>query len=160
MTQDPRLKEIFPDPPLVAYKRPQNIRDKLIRSKIPQQSKGPKRNIKGMKKCNSCCVCPYIKEGKVVKATSSNYQIDINSSVDCSTRNVIYLLGCSKCPMQYIGETERMLKDRFREHKGYAITRTTNPKQQECISIRRDMCISGCQVFQSREEQKASNVIY
>ena len=42
MTLDPRLKEIFPDPPLVAYKRPQNIRDKLIRSKVPQTTKTTK----------------------------------------------------------------------------------------------------------------------
>ena len=35
---------------------------------------------------------------------------------------MIYLLGCDKCPQQYIGETERMLKDRFLEHKGYANT--------------------------------------
>ena len=27
--------------------------------------------------------------------------------------------GCSKCPQQYIRETERMLKERFAEHKGY-----------------------------------------
>ena len=36
MTQDPRLKEVFPAPPLVAYKRPQNIKEKLIRSKVPR----------------------------------------------------------------------------------------------------------------------------
>ena len=76
-----------------------------------------------MKKCNNCSVCPYIKEGKVVKATFSDYKIEVNSSVDCSTRNVVYLLGCSKCPMQYIGETERMLKERFSEHKGYVNTK-------------------------------------
>ena len=35
MIQDPRLKEVFPKPPLVAYKRPKNIRDTLIRSKVP-----------------------------------------------------------------------------------------------------------------------------
>ena len=39
MTQDPRLKEVFPAPPLVAYKRPQNIKEKLIRSKVPPHTK-------------------------------------------------------------------------------------------------------------------------
>ena len=58
-----------------------------------------------------------------MKATFSDYKKEVNSSVDCSTRNVVYLLGCSKCPMQYIGETERMLKDRFSEHKGYVNTK-------------------------------------
>ena len=104
---------------LVAYKRPQNIRDKLIRSKVPPPpSRIPKRKTPGMKKCNKCGVCPYIKEGKSIKATSTDYRVDVNSSVDCTSKNVIYLLGCNKCPQQYIGETERMLKDRFSEHKG------------------------------------------
>ena len=35
-TQDPRMKEIFPEPPLVAYKRPPNIKDKLVRTKLPK----------------------------------------------------------------------------------------------------------------------------
>ena len=35
MIKDPHLKETFPQPPLVAYKRPKNIGDKLIRSKVP-----------------------------------------------------------------------------------------------------------------------------
>ena len=29
------------------------------------------------------------------------------------------MLGCKKCPQQYIGESERSLKERFLEHKGY-----------------------------------------
>ena len=123
MTQDPRLQEIFPVPPLVAYKRPKNIKDKLIRSKVPQQSTSrPARLLPGMRKCNQCSVCSFVQEGRTVKATATNYKIDINSSVDCSSKNVIYLLGCNKCPQQYIGESERMLKERFAEHKGYVNT--------------------------------------
>ena len=57
-----------------------------------------------------------------MKATSTNYKTDINCTVDCSTNNIIYLLGCKKCPQQYIGETERTLKDRFAEHRGYVNT--------------------------------------
>ena len=121
MTKDPRMKEIFP---LVAYKRPTNIRDKLIRSKVPPlMSSRPRRVNPRMKKCLKCGVCPYIKEGKSVQATSTGYKVDINSSVDCSSQNIIYLLGCKKCPQQYIGETERMLKERFSEHRGYVNTK-------------------------------------
>ena len=123
MTQDPRLKEVFPVPPLVAYKRPPNIKDKVIRSKVPPPNNSrPKRKVPGMKKCNRCGACPYVREGKAVQATSTNYKTDINCSVDCSTSNIIYLLGCKKCPQQYIGETERSLKERFLEHKGYVST--------------------------------------
>ena len=65
---DPHLKEVFPLPPLVAYKRPKNIRDKIIRSKIPTTAqKRPKRVVPGMSRCNQCPICPFVKEGKYVK---------------------------------------------------------------------------------------------
>ena len=120
MAQDPRLKEIFPLPPLVAYKRPPNIRDSLIRAKVPRPNPNkPKRNLPGMKQCLNCGVCPYVRVGKSVRSTNNNYQIEINTSVNCSSSNVIYMVGCKKCTQQYIGETERSIRERFREHMGY-----------------------------------------
>ena len=76
-----------------------------------------------MKKCNSCSVCPYVKQTKTVEAKATKFKMEIKSSVHCSTSNIIYLLGCKKCPQQYIGESERMLRERFSEHKGYVNTR-------------------------------------
>ena len=35
-SQDPYLAGIFPLPPLVAYRRPPNLKDKLIRAKVPE----------------------------------------------------------------------------------------------------------------------------
>ena len=119
MKQDPRLNEIFPVPPLVAYKRPPNIKQKLIRAKIPTTTTRPKRQTKGMKKCNNCAACPFIKEGQTIKSSQTNFKIDVNIAANCLTANCIYMLGCKKCPQQYIGESERSLKERFLEHKGY-----------------------------------------
>ena len=127
MVQDPRLKDVFPEPPLVAYKRPNNIKDKLVRSKVPPSNSGrPRREIPGMKKCNNCGVCPYVKQTKTVQATATQFKLDINSRVDCSSSNIIYLLGYKKCPQQYIGESERKLRDRFIEHKGYVNNKITS----------------------------------
>ena len=75
-----------------------------------------------MKKCHNCAICPFVLESPFAKATATNFKININKSVDCSTKNIIYLLGCRKCPQQYIGETERSLRERFSEHKGYVNT--------------------------------------
>ena len=51
MTQDPYLKDVFPLPPLVAYKRQPNLKDKIIRAKVPDAvRKRPKREIPGMTK--------------------------------------------------------------------------------------------------------------
>ena len=31
----PKAKEVFPDPPIIAYKRQKNLREALIRAKVP-----------------------------------------------------------------------------------------------------------------------------
>ena len=123
MTQNPHMKNIFPKPPLIAYKRPPNIRDKLIRAKIPPPPPiRPKRNIVGMHKCNKpCSICPYIKEQKEVKAKFSDTKIQLSKSFDCNTQNVVYIIECKKCGDQYIGQTGReTIRKRFLEHLGYA----------------------------------------
>ena len=51
MVQDPYLKEVFPEPPLIAFRRQKNIREFLIRAKVPPAPSRPKRALPGMKKC-------------------------------------------------------------------------------------------------------------
>ena len=120
MKQDPYLAKILTLPPLVAYKRPPNIKDKIIRAKIPDPPpQRLKRKLTGMKKCNKCPICPYVKIRQAVKASKSNYSFEINTEVNCQTKNLIYILECKKCSEQYIGETNRTLQERFSEHIGY-----------------------------------------
>ena len=44
------------------------------------------------------------------------HHIKIKSHITCETFNVIYLIQCHLCNLQYIGETKRRLKD-FNEHR-------------------------------------------
>ena len=134
VASDPHLKEAFPLPPLVAYKRPQNIRDKLVRSKIPTTIPRPKRVVPGMSKCNNCPICPFVKEGKRVKATATNFTVEINRQVNCQSRNILYCITCDKCTVQYIGESDRTLQNRFSEHKGYAVNQKINKATGEHFS--------------------------
>ena len=119
MTQDPHMKEVFPDPPLIAYRRQRNIREVLIRAKVPPVTKRPKRELLGMRRCNRDVYCNYTMVGDHVKSTASSYQHQITTKVTCTTSNIIYLITCMKCLMQYVGETKRRLKDRLAEHQGY-----------------------------------------
>jgi hypothetical protein len=120
----PYLREVYPQPPLTAYRRQKNIRDFVIRAKVPPPlQKYPKRRINGMKKCKkSCVICPFIKEGKVIK--SHNFEWHLNRELDCRTRNIVYMIQCNipQCSKKYIGESERTLKDRISEHIGYIRT--------------------------------------
>ena len=118
--QDEYLESVFPDPPLVAFKRQTNLRDFLIRAKLPPSPKAhEKRHLNGMKKCNKCIICPYIKEDKSVKGR--NFEWAINRSINCTSgKNIIYMIECNKenCKQRYIGETRFDLKTWISQHLG------------------------------------------
>ena len=77
------MQEVFPEPPLVAFKRQKNVKDYVIRAKVPPPTNlRPKRILKGMKKCGkSCPACPYVKEGKEIQNNQTKWVI--NSAVNC-----------------------------------------------------------------------------
>jgi len=76
--------------------------------------------IKGMKKCMNCPICPFVVEGKAIKATATNAVVELNAAVTCQTSNIIYCITCSRCQKQYVGQSERTLQARFSEHRDYA----------------------------------------
>ena len=118
--QDEYLESVFPEPPLVAFKRQKNLSDFLIRAKLPPSpGTHEKRKLNGMKKCNKCIICPYITEGKSVKGR--NFEWAINRSINCTSgKNIIYMIECNKenCKQRYIGETKFDLKTRISQHLG------------------------------------------
>ena len=120
MTLDPHMAEVFPAPPMVAHTRPQNIRDKLIKAKLPPKTR-KKRSIPGMHKCNKerCKICPYVRQTKEAKATKVKKAVPLSKEYNCKTKNLVYLVTCTKCGEQYIGETKHTLEHRGNQHLGY-----------------------------------------
>ena len=115
MALDPYLKQVFPEAPLVEYRRQKNLKDHLIRAKFPPIGKTRnQRHLNGLKRCSkSCLICPYIKEGQEIKENSFTWKI--NQTVTCQSNNLVYMIICNKksCQLKnkyqqkYIGETER-----------------------------------------------------
>ena len=80
-----------------------------------------------MKKCTkSCVICPYVKETKHIKSTRFTWKL--SQQITCESNNLVYMICCQKetCQMNYIGESERRLKDRIAEHIGYIRTKKQN----------------------------------
>ena len=120
VSQDTHLEAVFPEAPLVAFRRQKNIREHIIRAKVaPQKNQREQRMINGMKKCIKCTVCSYVKEGNQINGT--NFTWKINKKVSCKDSNIIYLIECNKdrCTKRYIGFSTQVFRERMLQHLGY-----------------------------------------
>ena len=98
MTLNPHMKSIFPQAPLVAYKRPMNIRDRLVKAKLPPLQNRPKRTRAGMHKCNKpCSICPFVSNKKSIKAKHNDHSVELSKHYDCNSKNIVYIIECKKC---------------------------------------------------------------
>ena len=140
MTRNPCLKRIFPNPPMVCWTRPKNLREYLVRAKLPQAqiNRRSLREKLGFKHCNrNCNLCKNSPRfTKSILCSTTNEIFPILSSLNCLSTNVIYCITCTKgshaCKFkpQYIGMTKRRVSDRFNEHK-YSI----NPESTKTVGI-------------------------
>ena len=74
MIKDPYLAEVYKEPPLIAYKRAPNIKDKITRAKVPPLAPStPERSFPGMNRCKGFPICPFVKQGKKIRATATTY---------------------------------------------------------------------------------------
>ena len=66
----------------------------------------------------NCATCPYISHGLATYTFFSTSETrPIKPNPTCDTKNLIYIIQCNRCNLQYIGERKRRLKDRFNEHR-------------------------------------------
>ncbi len=84
-----------------------------------KRCKDQRFGCKGTQPCGKsrCGTCKHINDRKEVTSSTTGYGIKLKFDCTCETKNVVYMLSCVKCGMQYIGETKRSLRQRFGEHK-------------------------------------------
>ena len=104
----------------MAFRRSPNFRDVLVIAKLsPNVTHSNSALPSGSFRCGkNCATCPYIFHGLTNYTFFSTGETrSINSHITCETKNLIYMIQCNRCHLQYIGETKRRLKDRFNEHR-------------------------------------------
>ena len=110
-----KMKEAVPNPPLIANRRPKNLKDLLVRASLkppPQRHEGSNRC--GRPRCKSCV---HIKTGITFKSAVTGENFRAQVTANCKTSNIVYLIECRKCNKQYVGETENPLHLRMNGHR-------------------------------------------
>ena len=153
-----RLRRAVPDIPILAYRRPRNLRDMLVRATIPPVTDDSLPTQHGTSKCEStsrCVVCrEHIKEGDSFTSHTTHATYKTKGHITCTTSNVIYLLSCRVCGVQYVGETKNSLKKRFYGHR--STVNTNKPPVGHHFNLPNhtmsDMILQGIESLGSRSE--------
>ena len=111
------LKDIYQSKPVMAFRRPKSLRDFLVRARLKPNSDDDNQNGEcrpcGRKRCQCC---KMITSAGTVKS-SSGATVGLRQKTDCTTENVVYLISCSSCNKQYVGETKGPLNKRMNGHR-------------------------------------------
>ena len=116
---DADLKELFPAPPLVAYRRDTNIRDLLVHSRL--LSSPVNNTTPGTHPCckPKCAACRYISPITDIKGPKGRFTVKRHFT--CQSSNVIYAVICRQCSDRthflYMGESYRTMASRGDEHE-------------------------------------------
>ena len=113
-----RCKNVFKDHPIIAFRRTANLRDILVKAKLPSINNTAPLPPGSYRCGKNCITCPYIINGLTTYTfTATGETRTITSHFTCDTKNVVYMIQCNRCKLQYIGETKRKLKERFNDHR-------------------------------------------
>ena len=120
MNDYPELKEIFPEPPIVSYRRNPNIRSILVGTRTKGlRTKGPSvrctpKNAK-RKRGRPCRLCSHMCQKEFI-TNCNNGRTSYISGGSCQSKNVIYVAECVKHQKLYVGFTSSTLSQRFDKH--------------------------------------------
>ena len=110
LLSDPATRTIFPELPLVSYRRDRNLRDYLVYSAERSDADA------GTFACRHprCLTCRHTTSQTILQSPKRLYTI--RDRFTCQSENVVYSIICRRCGCLYIGETGRRLRERFSEH--------------------------------------------
>ena len=79
----------------------------------------PMINQSHVTKCGSsrCETCKHMVEGDSLISNNKYNIVSPSSGMDCGTCNVVYLICCKKCGIQYIGKTTQTIRRRVNNHR-------------------------------------------
>ena len=116
-----RMREVFKDVPIVAYRRDRNLGDLLVHGKTNKALNAHNTSDKDSTRCKKpCVVCNMFERG--IHSTKPGV-LDIRTSrriQKCRSWNVVYGITCTVCQkIVYVGETSRTVKERLKEHDAH-----------------------------------------
>ena len=125
ISDSPALREIFPKHSIIpAFRRTKNLKELIAPSKFKAYTPPTRTTDCGFFTCdNKCDLCQNFSTKSInFHSSTTGFTYKIKEKMDCTSKNVVYLVTCTKCNIQYTGSTSTQFKVRFRNHKSSMLT--------------------------------------
>ena len=104
-----------------AYRRPKNLRNILVKAKLPaleekRQDQIPNSDRDDACQCKECRYCDILVHSGWIKSHYNGKEHMCKKNVTCKSSNLIYCIECTRCDLQYVGQTMNKLMMRFQAH--------------------------------------------
>jgi len=143
LAADNRVGHLFPQSPIMAYRMNRNLKQKLVRAKLPPLSSTnihPPVNIRipldhtpvhehetsntlqwhpdFIHHCaiRSCFLHKILNTTIRIKSSVTFRTYRTHGRINCNSKNVVYAITCTKCKKQYVGQTTGSLRHRISQH--------------------------------------------
>ena len=107
------VKYVHEYKPILAFKRPRNLRDFLVHSAFKDKTSHFSQACDRRR----CSHCKNIIKTDVFTSTCTQNSFNLRFSTDCTSQNVIYLIECKRCNKQYVGQTNQQVSKRMNSHR-------------------------------------------
>ena len=150
LTQNPNFHTIFNNvTPKIVYKKHKTINSYITSSTYPpswarsssvseedtvnilqslliHNNSTTQNNLINKCQHKKCLCCNFISNMSYLPIFQS-CPLPISQPLSCNSNNIIYLIHCTKCRKNYIGQTKRPLKDRLTNHRSNIKTKKLTP---------------------------------
>ena len=123
-----RMKKVFKEAPIVAFRRDANLEDILVHAKHRKMfSTMPE----GTSTCGkNCVICKHMSD-KLSHVSTTGKQFVFKDKINCKTSNVVYGIHCKVCDkIIYVGETGTTIYERFQNHLSSVRRKKEDPISQ------------------------------
>jgi hypothetical protein len=126
------LTKLFPEPPVVAFRRPKSTKDTLVRAAVSR----PSSTVGQSKPCGDkrCKCCLQLQHAQVFHSKTTGKEYKIFCNVNRKTPNVAYLLNSHLYGSQCVGESVQPFNKRMNGHRSDHTKKTLLPVSQHCVA--------------------------
>ena len=97
---------------IFGLRRSKNLSDQLVRASTRTMKKGSYISEHPCNRPTLCKYCPKINHTGSIASSNTGKSFHSKKEMNCQSSNLIYLITCKHCKIQYVGQTRNRLINR------------------------------------------------